>query len=187
MVRSTDVKVAILNLKFWNYQLFFFHFNLHVGSLRSLSLNRNSYVNLREISDPSENLKIENKGNYQWKWSYSLHHIADGWAQRLKEEIESVLWTVGSMKSKDYFWYGFSKIGRGIRKESAEGEPKGAAPDFCFCFLFSRPFWFIPLPAGGGTSAFSMVANHTTKYYKLTQAYYNKEQSVEKHHSRDKK
>ena len=57
--------------------------------------------------------------------------------------------------------------------------------------------WFIPLPAGGGTFAFSMVANHTTKYYKLTintikketdenhttklnkltQAYYNKEQN----------
>ncbi len=32
-----------------------------------------------------------------------------------------------------------------------------------------RPhLWFIPLPAGGGTSAFSMVANHTTKLNKLT-------------------
>ena len=35
-----------------------------------------------------------------------------------------------------------------------------------------RPhLWFIPLPAGGGTSAFSMVANHTTKYYKRTHTY----------------
>ena len=41
-----------------------------------------------------------------------------------------------------------------------------------------RPhLWFIPLPAGGGTSAFSMVANHTIKLNKLTQAYYKKEQN----------
>ena len=70
------------------------------------------------------------------------------------------------MKSKENLLTGFSKIGRGIRKESAEGEPKGAAPDFCFCFYLPRPFWFIPLPAGGGTSAFSMVANHTTNIKK---------------------
>ena len=69
--------------------------------------------------------------------------------------------------------------------------PAESARFLLFLFLGAdtapRPFWFIPLPAGGGTSAFSMVANHTTKYYKLTQAYYNKEQSVKKHHSRDKK
>ena len=72
------------------------------------------------------------------------------------------------MKSKEYLRCGFSKIGRGIRKECAEGEPKGAAPDFCFCFYFSRPFWFIPLPAGGGTSEKETVENHTTKLNKLT-------------------
>ena len=46
-----------------------------------------------------------------------------------------------------------------------------------------RPhLWFIPLPAGGGTSAFYMVANHTTKYYKLTTS----REKDEKHHLRNK-
>ena len=71
----------------------------------------------------------------------------------------------------------FQKSGQGLRKECAEGEPQRGRPDFCLCFYLSRPFWFISLPAGGGTSAFSMVANHTIKLNKLTQAYYKKEQN----------
>ena len=62
MVRSADVKVGILNRIFSKIEFYFFIFRLYVGSL---SLNSNSYVNLQEVSDPSENLKIENKGNYQ--------------------------------------------------------------------------------------------------------------------------
>ncbi len=60
MVRSTDVKSAILNRIFSKIEFNFCHFNLYVGSL---SLNSNSYVNLRAVSDPSENVKI-NSYNY---------------------------------------------------------------------------------------------------------------------------
>ena len=38
MVRSTDAKADIFNLKCWKYRLFFFYFNLYVGSLSSYRL-----------------------------------------------------------------------------------------------------------------------------------------------------
>ena len=64
------------------------------------------------------------------------------------------------------------KSSRGKERE-CRGRTSGGGSIFAHVFLGAdtapRPhLWFIPLPAGGGTSAFSMVANHTTKHYKLT-------------------
>ena len=94
----------------------------------------------------------------------------------MKEKIESVLRTVGNTKSKNYFDMEFQKSGGGIRKESAEREPKGAAPDFCVDLLL--PPLLVHLSARRRRSSEKeTVENHTTKNNKLTQAYYKKEQN----------
>ena len=62
----------------------------------------------------------------------------------------------------------------GVRKESAEGEPQGAAR-FLLTFSFYPPVVH-PFARRRRSSEKETGENHTIKNNKLTQAYYNKEQ-----------
>ena len=76
----------------------------------------------------------------------------------------------GSLKAYFYFFDMCIKSPSSFAKGTPKGEGEGGVAQV----LRHVPFWFIPLPAGGGTSAFSMVANHTTKNNKFT-ATHNKQ------------